>query len=219
MTEGTDKQEFGPEEKSSGAGCSQATNKPATNRWRPILGQICGRFLRIIWTDEFWSNFVSGVLATAVVAIVGIPFALWWDSRVREHERLEREAEFLPLVFCELATNEEVLVYMGAAQGGGDAASYRPLRIPVWETATGSENLNSIKDPELFHAIATAYGSLSEVNHWMEIVRADPTPGDNSGAELIAAIGGAYHDVQYAEGTILYVGLRSSRAKPNCPNG
>lgn len=219
MAEGTDKQEFGPEEKSSGAGRSQVANKLATNRYRPILGQICGRFLRIIRTDDFWSNFVSGMVATAVVAIIGIPFALWWDSAVREHERRERQAEFLPLVFCELATNEEVLVYMGAAQGGGKAATYRPLRMPVWETATGSENLNSIKDPELFHAIATAYGSLSEVNHWMEIVRVDPNPENNSGAKLMAAIGGAYHDAQYAEGTILSVGLRSSRAKPNCSNG
>lgn len=134
-----------------------------------ILGTLIIYILLYPPGQEFWKNVVGGLLSTAAALIGGIPFALWIDRTIKNHEELKtkkqerkKEIELLELLKEELNFTNNSL---DGRKEITNALPVQPLKSDLWSAITAAGKLNLITNHRLLNRIASAYYVINVVRN------------------------------------------------------
>lgn len=117
----------------------------------------------VLWSwpqPGFWDNVMSGLLATGVALVSGIPSAFWIDRKIKERDERKvaqserkRELELLDLLKEELIFTNDLL--QSRIQRPTDFA-LQPLKSALWEAVSGGK-VNLTQNHRLLNRMASAY--------------------------------------------------------------
>lgn len=110
---------------------------------------------------------MSGLLATAVALVGGIPLAFWIDRILKDREEKKqakserkRELELLDLLQEELSFTNALFQHRTQHP---TAPMIQPLKSALWEAVSAAGKLNLIQNHRLLNRIASAYYLINVV--------------------------------------------------------
>ena len=117
-----------------------------------------------VW--DFWISFSSGVLATLIGVIVGIPIAFLIDRRIRERRQNEDSFSILSALKDEISHNIGLLEQMQKELP--TTVIFYNLDLSVWE-ATSSKMLDTIRNKELVRQISSVYYEYQHLSRKVDV--------------------------------------------------
>ncbi len=108
---------------------------------------------------SFYADFLSGFLATAMGAILGIPLALWVSDYQEKSVERERKEKILNLISKEIVDNQKILSVLQKSENkrGEIWITGSLLRDEAWRALSDGGELEWIKDPGLIDTLADVY--------------------------------------------------------------
>ncbi len=122
-----------------------------------------------MFNQDFYSNFLSNLLATVIGIGFGLPIALWLDrifrsrnEKEKARESFERVKKILILLQSELKENQDSIDKFHE-----DVSNYyHPVRVESWNAFSDGGELQWLNDPELLAVLSSTYATI---NHYHSI--------------------------------------------------
>jgi hypothetical protein len=115
---------------------------------------------------EFWSSFLSGLIATMIGVATGIPIALWLDRKIAARHRKEDAIRVLAALKDEITHNIALLKQMRGELPS--AVIFYNLNLSTWE-ATSASRLEAVENYELVRHISRIYYEFQHLSRKVDV--------------------------------------------------
>ena len=124
-----------------------------------------------MFTETFWLDSLSNLIATIIGIAIGLPIAFWLDRISRERNDKEKEKEIkrnLQKILSILLTELDENIFALRQLHSDVINFYHPVQMESWRAFSDGGELKWIHDPALINKLTLAYGSIGNYKFVLE---------------------------------------------------